>query len=254
MQILPTLALASIWCLGALGGCGDGAAGEETGPLTVSAAASLAQPLERYGETLPGGVRLSLGGSGALAAQIRQGARPDVFASADPIYPDQLASEGLVEKPIHFARNRLVLAVPADSAIGSIADLGSPGLDLVLGARGVPVGDYAREAIDRFPAPLAEALTANVRSEESDVRGIVGKLVQGAADAGFVYGSDVAAAGDRLRSIALPRRLSPPVTYSAAVVAGAAEPERARDFIDGLVRGAGNRALLEAGFRSPDGS
>jgi molybdate transport system substrate-binding protein len=117
----------------------------------------------------------------------------------------------------------------------------------------VPVGDYARDAIDRLPAPQAEAMRANVRSEESDVRGIVGKLVQGAADAGFVYASDVAATGDRLRSITLPRRLSPAVTYSVAVVVDGAEPARARDFVDGLVGGAGGRALLEAGFRAPAG-
>lgn len=251
MQARGRLSLAALCCLGVLGACGGDAGSPE--PLTVAAAASLAQPLEDYGETVPGGVRLSLGGSGALAAQVRQGARPDVFASADPTYPAQLASEGMVEQPVRFARNRLVVAVPADSAIGSITDLGSPGTDLVLGARGVPVGDYARDAISRLPDAQAEALRANIRSEESDVRGIVGKLVQGAADAGFVYASDVLATGDQLRSIALPRRLSPAVTYTAAVVVGAAEPARARDFVDGLIAGVGSRALLAAGFRAPVG-
>ena len=55
----------------------------------------------------------SFAGSDELAAQIRKGARPDVFAAANTKLPDQLHAEDLVEKPAPFAANRLVLAVPA---------------------------------------------------------------------------------------------------------------------------------------------
>jgi molybdate transport system substrate-binding protein len=90
-----------------------------------------------------------------------------------------------------------------------------------------------------------------VRSEEPEVSGIVGKLTQGAVDAGFVYTTDVTAAGDALRAIALPSDLEPDVAYGAAVVVGADNPEGAQGFIDGLLDGDGAEALREAGFLPP---
>ena len=50
------------------------------------------------------------------------------------------------------------------------------------------------------------------------MKGIVGKLTQGAVDAGFVYVTDVDAAGDELEAIALPPVIEPDVTYAAGVV------------------------------------
>jgi len=90
-----------------------------------------------------------------------------------------------------------------------------------------------------------------VRSLEPDVSGVVGKLTQGAADAGLLYATDVEGAGGRLRTIELPSRLCPRVTYVAAVVKGAKEPTAARAFIDGLLSGPGRAALRRAGFVAP---
>src|SRR3954451_8484367 len=96
----------------AVAGCG----GADKSELVVSAASSLKEAFTAYG-----GARFSFAGSDELAAQIRQGVRPDVFASANTKYPDQLFRAGLVERPVPFTANRLVLAVPADSGIRSLA-------------------------------------------------------------------------------------------------------------------------------------
>jgi molybdate transport system substrate-binding protein len=238
------------------GGCGDDesddAGGE--GELTVSAASSLTDVFAAYAETLAGEERFSFAGSDELAAQIRQGARPDVFAAANTTYPDELHDEGLVAEPVIFARNQLVVAVPAQSELESLRDLAEPGLDLVIGAEGVPVGDYAREVLGRLPEAESQAILANVRSEESDVNGVVGKLGQGAADAGFVYESDLSAAGEALRAIALPASLQPEVAYGIAVVEGAENPGGAQAFVDGLLAPQGQRILEDNGFlRATDG-
>ena len=87
-----------------------------------------------------------------------------------------------------------------------------------------------------------------MRSNEPDVKGIVGKLTQGAADAGFVYVTDVNAAGDELEAIELPAELEPDVTYGAGVVEGAEQPDEAQAFVDGLSDGPCADALAEAGF------
>ena len=65
-------------------------------------------------------MRFSFAGSDELAAQIRQGVKPDVFASANTKLPDELYAKGLVEKPTVFAANRLVLAVPAAGGEGRL--------------------------------------------------------------------------------------------------------------------------------------
>ena len=238
-------------------GCGsdyDGDSGSGDKPrLTVSAAASLKGAFEAYGkEFTDAQARFSFAGSDELAAQIRKGVEPDVFAAANTKLPDQLFDEGKVQKPVIFAGSRLVLAVPAGSTeVKSIDDLAKPGVKLGVGAESVPVGSYTREVLSRLPAGQEKAILANVRSNEPDVSGVVGKLTQGAADAGFVYVTDVVATEGKVKAIELPKSLQPSVEYGIAVVKGAKQPEQAQAFIDGLVDGAGAKALQDAGFEPP---
>lgn len=245
---------------GSLAGCGsdedaDSASGGEAKPVVVSAAASLKQALTTYGDEFEGGeVKLSFAGSDELAAQIRQGIKPDVFAAANTKLPDTLFREGLVEKPVSFATNELVLAVPAESGtIDAVDDLTVEKTSIAVGAEGVPVGDYTRTVLDKLPEADSAAILDNVRSTEPDVGGIVGKLTQGAVDAGFVYRSDVAGADGELEAIELPDRLKPTVEYGVAIVRGAPNPEGAKAFVDGLLDGGGAQALEANGFGRPAG-
>jgi len=233
-----------------LSACGDSTG--ERPRLTVAAAQSLAAPFERYGAAFAGAEpRFSFAGSDELAAQIRRGVRPDVYAAADDVLPRRLFSEGLVERPVVFAGNRLVVAVPAGSEVDEVEDLAGPGMRVVIGTEDVPVGSYAREVLARLPAETRAAILANVRSNEPDVGGMVGKLTQGAADAGFLYATDLRPLEGRLEAVELAPGLRPRVRYAAAVVKGAAEPAAARRFLAGLVHGAGRRALARAGFEAP---
>ncbi len=224
-----------------LAGCGGD---DEDQPLKVSAAASLKKALTAY----DGDARFSFAGSDELAAQIRKGAKPDVFASANTKLPDELHAEGLVEKPVTFARNRLVLAVPAGGDVKRLQDIEKPGTTLAIGSETVPIGSYTRTVLSRLPESESSAIMKNVRSEEPDVAGIVGKLTQGAVDAGFVYISDVRGAGGKLEAIELPDSLQPSVAYGVAVVK---DSKAARAFVDGLLDGKGRQALLDAGFEPP---
>nr|MBA3357937.1 molybdate ABC transporter substrate-binding protein [Thermoleophilaceae bacterium] len=237
-------------------GCGgDGTRPGDRPRLTVSAATSLTTAFESYGPRFaPASVRFNFAGSDELAAQIRQGVKPDLYAAANTKLPDQLCEEGLVEEPVRFAGNRLVIAVPAGSQeISGLADLGRDGLQLAIGAEGVPAGDYAREVVGRLPPARRRAVLANVRSEEPDVGGVVGKLTQGAADAGFLYVNDVRAAAGQVRKIELPRGLQPSVEYGVAVVKGAKEAPAAREFVEDLLDGVGREAMRDAGFEPPPG-
>ena len=231
-------------------GCAEdeGASGRE--PVTVSAAASLKAAFTDFGKAYD--ARFSFAGSDDLAAQIRQGAKPDVFAAANTKLPAELHDEGLVEEPRVFASNRLVIGVPAgEEGVSRLDDLAQPGVELAIGAKDVPIGSYARTVLERLPAAQREAILANVGSEEPDVAGIVGKLTQGAVDAGFVYRSDVRSSGGALRAIDLPDELQPQVAYGVAVVRGTEHPEEARAFVDGLLGADGQEALRAAGLDPP---
>ncbi len=252
------LVLAAAAATLALAGCGDGASDPAVGsasspstdtPLVVSAAASLKTAFTDYAEAFTAGdAKLSFAGSDVLAAQIEQGARPDVFAAANTKLPDALYAKGLVERPTVFAGNRLVLAVPTNSKIDDLGDVAERGVKLAIGSNSVPVGAYTRKVLDGLPAAESAAILRNVRSEEPDVKGIVGKLTQGAVDAGFVYVTDVTAAKGDLRTIELPKALQPSAAYGVAVVKGAKHPAAANAFIAGLLDGAGQQALERAGF------
>jgi molybdate transport system substrate-binding protein len=244
----PALAVLVLLALAGCGGGGD----DGTPQLTVSAAASLKQAFTQYGREFSAArARFSFAGSDELAAQIEQGVKPDVYAAANTKLPQQLYEKGLVEQPTVFAGNRLVLAVPAGSAIGALEDLTADGVDLAVGADDVPVGAYTRTVLDKLPAARSRAILANVRTEEPDVAGITGKLTQGAVDAGFLYLSDVRATDGALEAVQLPDALQPDVAYGVAVVKGARHAEEARAFIAGLLDGEGARALERAGFEPP---
>ena len=233
-------------------GCGsdDEAATDDPPRLVVSAAASLSDALTSCSKQFEGAdVKLSFAGSDELAAQIRQGVKPDVYAAANTRLPEQLDQEGLLGTPVEFATNELVIAVGGDgTAVEKVEDLAKPGIDIAIGAESVPVGSYTREVLGRLPADLEERIMANVRSQEPDVKGVVGKLTQGAADAGFVYVTDVT---EGITGVELPPELRPTVAYGAGVVEGSKDPELAQQYLDGLTQGPCADALREEGFGPP---
>jgi molybdate transport system substrate-binding protein len=211
-------------------GCGGDDSGGGSGParLVVSAASSMTKPLE------------------SCAPEF--GAKVDAYVAANTKLPDELHGDGLLSEPVEFATNEFVLAVPKGSQIASLADLTKPGTKLAIGSESVPIGAYTRETLAKLPPEQEKAILANVRSNEPDVKGIVGKLTQGAADAGFVYVTDVNAAAGDLRAIKLPAELEPQVTYAAGVVKKAEQPSLARRFVDGLTEGPCADSLGKAGF------
>jgi molybdate transport system substrate-binding protein len=232
--------------------------------IIVAAAAALAAPaaasaLNVYAATsltdafaaLNKGPTYSFGGSNTLRTQIERGAPADVFASASPIYTQDLYRDGLIGKPRAFATNSLVLAVPRSNPakIHSVFDLAKrPKLKLVVAGQKVPIGLYTREVLKRVA--LLRVLRKAV-SQEPDAKGIVGKLALGEADAGFVYATDVRAASSRLIAVPLPKRSQPTVRYEVAVVQGSNNREAALEFVADLLSTDGRRELAKAGFGLP---
>lgn len=236
--------LALVLVLVACGGDDETQAGDSS--LSVYAAASLTEVFPAIDRE----PRYNFAGSDELATQIREGAPADVYAAASSKYPQELFAEGLVEEPVTFASNRLVLIVPTDNPAGieEVADVTEPGTKLVVAAEGVPVGDYTRQVLDDLGLTVA---LDNVVSNEDDVKGVVGKVTLGEADAGFVYATDAEVAGDDVIVIELPEGSQPSIDYQIAVVASSENKESARAFVDLMLGDDGRERLEAAGFLLP---
>jgi molybdate transport system substrate-binding protein len=214
--------------------------------LTIFAAASLVgvfpqiAPHDHY----------SFAGSNMLAAQIQQGAPADVFASANTKLPEQLYEQGLVEKPVVFTRNELILIVPKSNPAGihSVFDLRKSGVKLVVGAVGVPVGDYTRVVLHNLGL---DDVLSNVVSQETDVREVLAKVALGEADAGFVYLTDAKSVRGKVATIGIRWSAQPIVRYAVAVVKSSPHLSAARAFVKGLLGKAAQTKLRAAGFLAP---
>jgi molybdate transport system substrate-binding protein len=221
-------------------------AGAGTPRISVYAASSLTEVFPQ----IDARARYSFAGSDDLALQIREGAPADVFASASPKYTQDLYRRGLVDRPRTFASNRLVLIVPRTNParIRTVSDLKRPGIRLVLAAASVPIGKYARQVLARLG--LSSAFR-NVVSDERDVKGVVGKVVLGEADAGLVYVTDVKPVAGKVRAIAVPARGQPTVRYELAVVKASRHQAAARAFVARVLGEVGRGHLAAAGFLLP---
>jgi molybdate transport system substrate-binding protein len=235
-----------------------GSAASFAAELTVSAAVSLTDAFKEIGAAFERAqsatkVVLNFGASGQLLQQIVAGAPVDVFASADLETMDRAAKQGVVtgESRVVFARNELVVAVPATSllVLNRLVDITGPEVKRIAigNPDSVPAGKYARDFLNtaRLWPDLQErfVFTQNVRQA-------LDYVARGEVDAAFVYRTDAIAAVNRAK-IALVTKTETPVLYPAAVVKGSRNPEGAAVFVRFLRTEAAQRILERYGFGRP---
>jgi molybdate transport system substrate-binding protein len=174
-----------------------------------------------------------------------------VFAAASPKQPAQLYAKGLIDKPVEFATNTLVLIVPKGNPahIRTVADITKPGVKLVICDATVPCGDYARGAFKNLS--ITDAAMKNVVSQATDVTQTVAEVALGQADAGFVYITDADAARGKVTVIRLPARGKPAAKDFIAVVKASRNQAAAKAFVTTVLSPAGQAKLATAGFGRP---
>lgn len=233
-----------------LAACGGGTPSNTSSPeIRVSAAASLSDVMGKLGaEFTEGKLVGNYGASSDLARQIKDGAPADVYIGASRKWADYMVSEGLTSHPpITIARNELVCIAPSDAQGGpdALAGLGSAGYQrIALGDEGVPVGDYAREALKA--SGLREALQPALIGQK-DARAVLKAVESGEVDCGFVYATDARAAKVRLLFKVDPA-LHTETGYYACVVKHSKQQEAARAFLTFLTSPKATAILREAGF------
>jgi molybdate transport system substrate-binding protein len=239
------------------------AQGAKQTQLTVFAAASLTDVFTEIGQAFESRdprvkVSFNFASSSDLALQLAEGAKADLFASANHKQMDSAVQVGRIGEGIKiFATNRLVIIVPADNPANLQApiDLSKQELKLVLAAPNVPVRDYAEEVLDKMAADLAygngfkAAVLANLVSEEATVRQVVVKVSLGEADAGIVYSSDVTPdAAESVLRIEIPDEFNATASYPIAAIKESPNAGLAKAFIDFVLSQDGQAILWEWGF------
>ncbi len=247
-----------------LAACAPAATPALSGDLTVFAAASLTDAFTVLGQQFeaahPGShIVFNFGGSNSLAQQIGEAAPADVFASANKTQMQVAIDSGRIVSGTQqtFVRNRLVVITPTDNPGGvtALTDLSKPGLQLVLAAAEVPVGQYSLDFLDRavqdaaFGPTFKDDVLANVVSYEASVRAVLTKVALGEADAGIVYSSDVVGDGaDAVSRLDIPDALNTVASYPIAALTDSARPALAQAFIDLVLSAEGQVVLAEYGF------
>ena len=226
--------------------------------ITVSAAASLTDAFKELGlkfeAARPGAaVRFNFAASGVLLQQIGQGAPVDVFASADQETMDRAAAQKLIDTDTrrNFAGNSLVLVEPLRDAAGvkSLQDLAGAGVrKIAVGKTAiVPVGRYTRQVLEG--AGLWSVLEPKFVQADS-VRQVLDYVARGEVEAGFVYRTDAALMGGKIKVAFAPAGHAP-VTYPAAVVADSRQKALGADFIAFLSTDAAREVFARYGFTKP---
>jgi len=233
--------------------------------LTVFAAASLTESFTDIGkqfEAENAGVKVTFNfaGSQQLRAQLAQGAKAEVFASANAkemttaIISDSLVVSGTQRT---FVTNRLAVIVPKSNPgkITALADLARPGLKLDFADPSVPVGQYALDVLAKmskdatFGATFKDKVVANVVSREDNVKSVVAKVQLGEADAGVVYTTDITpSAAKDLTTLEIPDKFNVIATYPIAPLKDAPEPKLASQFVEWVLSSKGQQVLTQYGF------
>ncbi|MEJ0022670.1 MAG: molybdate ABC transporter substrate-binding protein [Alphaproteobacteria bacterium] len=206
--------------LGAALACGlpaGGAHAQDAKPLVVYAASSLTDAMKEIGPLYKAAGHLepvfSYGASSALARQIEQGAKADVFASADEPWADYLAERKLIDPATRASllSNTLVLVSPTDKPLkvkkiakgfNLAAALGDGKLAMA-DPDSVPAGKYGKAALENLGV---WASVENKVARAENVRAALRFVETGDAAAGIVYATDALASGPKVKVVGEFRR------------------------------------------------
>jgi molybdate transport system substrate-binding protein len=223
-----------------------------SGKVTVLAASSLTEAFTTLGEQFEiahPGVTVTLGfaASSALARQITSGAPADVFASASAQTMDAVVAAGAATDPTTFATNSLQIAVPPSNPgkVTGPGSLAAADVTTALCQPQVPCGAAAEQVFAKAGVRVTPVTL------EPDVKSVLSKVRLGEVDAGLVYLTDVLAAGDEVRGVAIPEDVNASTSYPIAGLTASENPATAAAFVDYVLSPAGARVLDAAGFRQP---
>jgi len=136
-------------------------------------------------------------GCGILVSQMKAGQHPDAYLACDVSFVPPV--QELFDAPVEISETDIVILVPKGNPKGihSLVDLGRPGLDLGLAdPRQSTLGDLTLKLLQQ--AGVADAATANVKTQSPTADLLVDQMRASAFDAVVVYTANTSQVRDAL--------------------------------------------------------
>ena len=229
----------------------DDSSGSDTDQLTVMAAASFTPMNDELKKLvdekdIADSTTIVNGGSSSLIQQLADGAEADLLITADWTSMQKAIDQGLVSDPKAIADNRMVMVVPK----GNPADVKEVNASLnnsklVLCDKQVPCGARSEEIQQSLGLELQPV------SLENSVSDVLGKVVSGQADSGWVYSTDAKSAGDDVEIIDIPNAEKFTNTLYIATVNKSDETDDATKVEDLLTDPSMSQVWQRYGFAPP---
>jgi len=225
-----------------------------TGEIKVAAASVFKDVFTRLATTFEeehvgAKVVFDFGPSDTLASTLADGARVDVFASADARSMDAVVKARRAAKPaVHvFATDRLELAIPPTNPnmAGALSDLANPRLKVGLCVETAACGKVQRAALARAKVKPSVDETA------PDAKSLIAKVASGELDVTIVHHSDVVAANGKVIGVYIPDPQNVILSYSIVPLADARNAAGSLVFAAFINSDSARQVLLERGYQVP---
>lgn len=221
-------------------GCHDASNADATSVVTVFAAASLIdviEPLVASFETIHPDVQVVVhtAGSSLLARQLAQGARADVFLSANPDWMQYLVDLGKIQPRFSSDISNKLVAIAKNedgNAGGLLNQLAYASRIALADPDHVPAGIYARTTLQCMEAWVA---VQDKIIPTLDVRAALQALRHGAASMSIVYQSDISRARGDYTITEMPAACQPEIRYAFGIHTTAANVSGASAWIAHIV-------------------
>ena len=226
------------------------------GKLVVAASSTLRtimdeQFIPQFNEKYPDiAVEMVYDSSENLQNQIESGAAFDLIFIGGKKYMSALQEEGMViEGSVHaLMTNELAFVVPRDSRLGiiTVADLEKARSVAIGDPIYLPVGEYTIDTLKE------QELWEGVKEKEvylaASVEELLGMLIDGTADCGFVYQNDAVLEAEKIHIV----EGFAPTTYRLGILTSTGRQETATEFIDFMSSDEVLAQLVANGFTLPE--
>ena len=191
-------------------------------------------------------------------SQIQAGATCDVFAGASTKYGKTLLDAGLIQTPVSFCQNTLVVIIPKKNPglIHNLQEVALPGKMIAIGDSAVPIGTYTRTVLTNlskdpaYGSDYSTKVLANVVANCTNVNVVTSLVVIAEVDAGFVYKSDAQYVAKAVQQIAIPSdfQSDPLPTYPMAVTRSTSNATLSQAWVDFVLSAKGQALMVKYGF------
>lgn len=238
--------------IGNMTGCSP----KEEKTVTISAAASLREPLDEIKKNFEKksdiNVYINYGPSGTLRKQIEEGAEVDIFISASQEFMDDLKDKGLVANKIEedMIQNSLVLIKRKDVNIKSLEDINKKDYKIAIGeVETAPVGMYTKETLQKLD--YWDKVSENIIMAK-DAGAIVSYCRQGEVDLAFIYKSDFRNLDNWEIYKEFGDNYHKKINYPIAILKGREEDKDTNNFYNELISNESKYVFLKHKFNVED--